>query len=165
MNNHDFFMQEAIKMALQGKDKGEVPIGAVLVYDNEIIASDYNRVIELNDPTAHAEILVLRKAGKVLNNYRLLNTVLYVTLEPCLMCYSAMINARIKRLVYSANDKNKGIFSVGLYNKVEKVYNHKIEVVRGILDKISSDILLNFFKQRRDAGVVERGGLENRYPS
>ena len=158
-------MNEAIQLAKLSEMSGEVPVGGVLVFDNKIIAKDYNRVIELNDPTAHAELLVLRHGGKILENYRLLDTILYVTLEPCLMCLTAMINARIKTLVYSAKDPKKGVFSTNLYNEVKKVYNHKIEILSGIYEEVSSDIIKSFFKERRDAGVVERGGLENRYPS
>ena len=156
------FMRAALDKAALAYRNCEVPVGAVVVYNNEIIAESYNSVIELNDPTAHAEMQVLRIAGRKIGNYRLLDAELFVTLEPCLMCYSAMVHARIRRVIYGAADKKTGYYSTGSFDLISSIYNHKIERVSGILEAESSDLLKKFFKERRDAGVAERGGLENR---
>ena len=156
------FMNEALRYAVLAYDQGEVPVGAVVVYRDEIIAGAHNAVIEFSDPTAHAELLAMREAGRYLDNYRLLDADLFVTLEPCLMCYSAMVHARIRRLVYGAIDKKTGYYSTGSFGFVGKIFNHKIEKTEGILASKSSDLLKKFFKERRDAGAAERGGLENR---
>ncbi len=155
-------MQQAYENARKGYRELEVPVGAVIVLDNRIIAEAHNSVIHLSDPTAHAEILVMREAGRKIGNYRLLDAELFVTLEPCLMCYSAMVHARVKRLVYGAADRKTGFRSTGSFDAVRSVYNHQIEVVSGVFESESSALLKQFFKERRDAGAVERGGLENR---
>ena len=157
-----FFMQKTLDNAEKAYNNNEVPVGAVIVFENKVIAEGYNSVIRLSDPTAHAEIIALQIAGKKLNNYRLLNVELFVTLEPCLMCYSAMVHARIKRVIYGATDEKTGYYSTGSFDLIENIYNHKIERVSGILETESSELLKKFFKERRDAGAAERGGLENR---
>jgi len=148
------WMSEALKLAQQAQDAGEVPVGAVIVKQNQIISSGYNHPIESHDPSAHAEMVALRNAGTHLNNYRLLDTTLYVTLEPCIMCAGAMIHARIKRLVYGARDPKTGsaggrvdIFAGGLFN-------HEIEVTADILGDQCGDLLRNFFKQKRRLNQV-----------
>ena len=156
------FMAKALKLAREAEQRGEVPVGAVLVKEGEIIAEGFNRVIGTNDPTAHAEIITLRKGGEKLNNYRLLNTELYTTLEPCLMCFSALVQARIKKLSFGAFDHKAGIFSTGIFEKVKMVYNHSLQIESGIMQKACSKILQEFFIKRRDAGAAERDGLENR---
>jgi tRNA(adenine34) deaminase len=142
-------MAEALVLAKQAYSMGEVPVGCVITLNNQIIASAYNQPITTNDPTAHAEILALRQAGKHLNNYRLLGTTLYVTLEPCAMCVGAMIHARIKRLVFATCDLKTGmVCSCGtLLNS--KGINHLIEWQKGVLENESATLLRNFFRERR----------------
>ena len=149
LNVDEHWMGEALKLARQAQDAGEVPVGAVLVKQDQLISSGYNHPIESHDPSVYAEIIALRNAGKLLNNYRLLDTTLYVTLEPCVMCAGAMIHARIKRLVYGARDPKTGsaggrvdVFAGGLFN-------HEIEVTADILGDQCGELLRKFFKQKR----------------
>jgi tRNA(adenine34) deaminase len=157
-----FFMNQALAEARQARDRGEVPVGAVVVRDGEIIGCGCNSMINQSDCTAHAEMVALRQAGRQSGNYRLTGSDIYVTLEPCLMCYSALVQARIRRLVYAARDPKTGIFSTGAFRDIGDLYNHAIQTESGLLEKQSSDILKAFFQERRDAGAVERDGLENR---
>ncbi len=140
-------MRLAMAEALKGEEEGEVPVGAVLVLEGQLLASAHNRSITLSDPTAHAEILVLREGGRALGNYRLEGAELYVTKEPCLMCLGAMIHARIKRLVYGAKDEKAGAFSA--FSVDISRANHRFEIIGGVLEKENSEILRNFFKKRR----------------
>jgi tRNA(adenine34) deaminase len=158
-----FFMKQALSLAARAEALGEVPVGAVLVREGRIIGRGHNAPIGNCDPTAHAEMVALRKAGKKAAAYRLNGCELYVTLEPCVMCYSAMVHARIARLVYGADDPKNGIFSSGVFDNVKHVFNHRIEVEAGLLAEPASAMLSEFFKARRGAGAVERDGLENRY--
>jgi len=149
LNQDITFMQRAIELARKAQHNNEVPVGAVVVFDNKIIGVGQNRSIELNDPTAHAEILALRDAAKNIKNYRLIDTTLYVTLEPCIMCVGAMIQARIKRLVFGAQDPKAGaIESVYSINSDRKL-NHEFDVTSGILAEESSLLLKDFFKSKR----------------
>jgi tRNA(adenine34) deaminase len=143
-------MKEALKEAERGLTKGEVPVGAVLAgSDGQIVARAHNQPIALNDPTAHAEILALRKAAQVLRNYRLNNTILVVTVEPCLMCMAAAINARISRLAFGADDP-KGGAAGSLYNLAsDDRLNHRIEITSGIMEKECRTLMQEFFKIRR----------------
>lgn len=142
-------MIKALAQAKRGYSKGEVPVGCVITFNNQIIAQAYNQPITTNDPTAHAEIVALRKAGDYLKNYRLLNTTLYVTLEPCAMCVGAMIHARIQRVVFAADDPKTGmICSCGTLLNA-KGMNHTIAWERGILQAESARLLKKFFKKRR----------------
>lgn len=145
------FMKEALKEAEKGLTRGEVPVGAVLAgSDGQIVAKAHNQPIALNDPTAHAEILALRKAGLVLRNYRLNNTILVVTVEPCLMCMAAAINARIARLVFGADDP-KGGAAGSLYNLAsDNRLNHRIEITSGIMEKECRTLMQEFFRIRRE---------------
>jgi len=148
VNDQDF-MAEALAQATQGYSKKEVPVGCVITLNDQIIAQAYNQPITTNDPTAHAEIVALRQAGKQLKNYRLLNTTLYVTLEPCAMCVGAMIHARIKRLVFAADDPKTGmVCSCGTLLNTKGI-NHAIVWDKGILKNQSTILLKNFFKERR----------------
>lgn len=143
------YMWVAMEEAGRAGNKGEVPVGAVLVKGDRVLARDHNRCIELNDPTAHAEILVLRQGGKVLGNYRLNHTVVYVTAEPCPMCLSAMIHARISRLVFGALEPKFGA-AVSKFKLLENNgFAHGLEVTRGILEKECAEILRSFFRNRR----------------
>ena len=143
------WMQLAILEANIAKDKGEVPVGSILVQNNQIISKDHNCPISKNDPTAHAEIEVLRKAGEKLNNYRLPQTTLYVTLEPCAMCLGAMIHARIERVVFGALDPKSGVCGSTINLSSESIFNHQISLSGGVLEHDCKNILQSFFKLRR----------------
>ena len=157
-----YFMKKALLLANRAEKGGEVPVGAVLVREGRIIGRGGNAPIENCDPTAHAEIVTLRRAGRRAGAYRLNGCEMFVTLEPCLMCYSAMVQARIAKLYYGADDAKNGIFSSGVFDNVKHVYNHRITVESGLLAEPASELLAGFFKARRGAGAVERDGLENR---
>lgn len=144
-----YWMQQALSLAKLAARAGEVPVGALMVYENKVIASAYNQPISLSDPCAHAEILAIRKAAQYLNNYRLINTTLYVTLEPCAMCVGAITHARIKRLVFAANDPKSGACGSALPILNSPYLNHKVEVTAGISSQESAQLLQDFFKARR----------------
>ena len=147
--NDSYWMQQALDLAVYAESCNEVPVGAVIVYENKIIGHGWNQPISNSDPTAHAEIVALREAGKYLNNYRLTDTVMYVTLEPCLMCIGAMLTARIKRLVFGAYDSKFGATKFCFNNFDSNKINHKIIYEGGILAKESAKLLTNFFESRR----------------
>ncbi len=153
-----YFMSKALSQAAAAEKRGEVPVGAVVVRDGRVIGRAGNAPIGDRDPSAHAEVKALRRAGKKAGAYRLNGCELYVTLEPCLMCYSAMVQARIARLVYGADDPKNGIFSSGVFENVKDIYNHRIAVEAGLLAEPASAMLSGFFKARRGAGAVERDG-------
>lgn len=143
------FMQEAILEAVQAARDGEVPIGAVIVFNNQIIAKAHNLRETNGDPTAHAEILVLRKAAGLKHHWRLLETTLYTTLEPCPMCAGAMVMARVNRLVFGASDPKAGAAG-SLMNIVQDLrLNHRLEVTGGVMEKECRELLKDFFKNRR----------------
>lgn len=142
------YMQEALKLAELALQQGEVPVGAIIVYNGEIIGQGFNSPISKNDPTAHAEILALRAAGQKLQNYRLPDTTMYVTLEPCMMCFGAMLHARIKQVVFGAADPKTGALG-GYINLSNSLWNHCIEYRGGILSSECGDLLKEFFKRRR----------------
>ncbi|MDC9612367.1 tRNA adenosine(34) deaminase TadA [Xenorhabdus khoisanae] len=146
----EYWMRRAIKLAIQAQEKGEIPVGAVLVADNEIIAEGFNHPITDHDPTAHAEIIALRRGGMQLQNYRLLNTTLYVTLEPCIMCAGAMVHSRIQRLVYGASDMKTGAAGSLIDILRHPGMNHQIDITGGVLAQECSTMLSTFFKQRRE---------------
>ena len=147
LNNE--FMRHALNLAKAAQEQGEVPVGAVIVLGGEIIAEGFNQPITSSDPCAHAEIIALRAAGKRLGNYRLLNTTLYVTLEPCAMCAMAMVHARVERLVYGANDPKTGAVASHFQLLDYPELNHKVQWEGGILAEESSRLLQTFFKARR----------------
>ena len=149
MTRDEQWMKIAIDEAHLAMDENEIPIGAVLVKNNKLIAKAYNRPIINSDPTAHAEIEVLRKAGKKLMNYRLPKTTLYVTLEPCAMCLGAMIHARIERVVFGASDPKSGVCGSTIDLSSESIFNHQISASGGVLEHECKDILQSFFKLRR----------------
>jgi tRNA(adenine34) deaminase len=142
-------MQAALAEARLAGEAGEVPIGAVVVFDGAIIARGQNRVLRDVDPTAHAEIVALRAAAAALGNYRLTGSTLYVTLEPCSMCAGAMIHARIDRLVYAAADPKAGAAGSVLAVLNHPQLNHQMKVEQGILADEASDLLRHFFRERR----------------
>jgi tRNA(adenine34) deaminase len=143
------WMQYAIIEANIAKDKGEVPVGSIIVQNNQVIAKAHNSPISKSDPTAHAEIEVLRKAGAKLHNYRLPKTTLYVTLEPCAMCLGAMIHARIEKVVFGASDPKSGVCGSTIDLSSESIFNHQISVSGGVLEHECKNILQSFFKLRR----------------
>ena len=144
------WMRAAIREAEKGAAAGEVPIGAVVVSpEGKILARAHNRPVTSCDPTAHAEILVLRKGGKVLGNYRLNNTVLYVTAEPCPMCLSAMMHGRVSRLVFGAPEPKFGAVESKFGLLKEEGFNHRIEVEHGVLEQECIETLQGFFRKRR----------------
>jgi tRNA(adenine34) deaminase len=143
------FMQDALAEARAAVAAGEVPIGAVLVHDGKVLARSNNRTIRDNDPTAHAEILVLRAAARLLGNYRLSGTTLYVTIEPCSMCAGAIIQARVPRLVYGAADPKGGAVRSCFEILSHPRLNHQVEVTSGILAADCAAILQSFFAERR----------------
>jgi len=144
----DYWMQRALELAQQGMATAEVPVGAIVVLDNKIVGQGYNCPIAKQDPTAHAEIIAMRNAAQHLKNYRLINTTLYVTLEPCPMCAGAMLQARIKRLVYGTVDLKGGAVSSKLELFGHK-WNHDIVCSSGILAEPCANILREFFQARR----------------
>jgi tRNA(adenine34) deaminase len=143
------FMREALKQATLAEERGEVPVGAVLVKDGSIVASGANQPIRAHDPTAHAEIEALRAAGKALGSYRLTDTTLYVTLEPCVMCASAIVHARVRRLVFGAWDPRAG--GAGSLTNVFTLpgLNHRVDVFGGVLMEECGEALKRFFDARR----------------
>ena len=151
----EFWIRKAIKAAEQARELNEVPIGACLINKNgELLAVAGNRTITDSDPTAHAEILVLREAASKIGNYRLTETALYTTIEPCAMCAGALVNARIKRLIFGAHDERFGA--------VESVFrlcntgslNHQIEIVSGVLAEDCRKLMQDFFRAKRNAGTI-----------
>ncbi|MDC9714935.1 MAG: tRNA adenosine(34) deaminase TadA [Gammaproteobacteria bacterium] len=149
LSPNEKWMKLAIQQALLAEKLGEVPVGAVLVRDGELIASAHNQPISSNDPTAHAEIQLLRKAGETLGNYRLPNTTLYVTLEPCTMCLGAMIHARVSHIIFGAYDKKTGVCGSCQDLSNSHCFNHSIEAQGGILADECKQRLQQFFKNRR----------------
>jgi len=144
------WMQEAFNLALTARDQGEVPVGAILVDENnQVVGRGWNQVLQTNDPTAHAEILALREAGALLQNYRLQNTTLYVTLEPCSMCAGALVHARINRLVFATRDFKTGAAG-STFNLLQGgVLNHQVQIDEGFLQHECAALLTDFFKARR----------------
>jgi len=143
------WMTEALRLARQAEALGEVPVGAVLVKDQQLISSGFNQPIRLSDPSAHAEILCLRAAGQVLGNYRLPGTTLYVSLEPCPMCVGALIHARVQRVVYAASDPKTGALGGQCDLPVLGTWNHQLQVTPGVLAAESRVLLKMFFQKRR----------------
>ena len=145
----DAWMTEALAEAILAETNGEVPIGAVIVLNNLIIGRGHNRPISQNDPTAHAEMSALRDAARTLNNYRLPRTTLYVTVEPCLMCMGALLQARVRRLVFGCSDPKAGAAG-SLYNVAnDPRLNHQLEVTPGVHADESRDLLQRFFRRKR----------------
>ena len=147
-------MTLALKEAEKAFLEDEVPVGAVLVSSGgEVLAADHNRTRQNNDPTAHAEILVLRKASQVLNNFRLTGTILYVTIEPCLMCAGAVIQARVEQVVFGTPDPKAGALG-SLYDvSRDERLNHRFEVISGILETECRELIQKFFEVRRNDRV------------
>ncbi len=143
------WMRRALQLAAQAEAAGEVPVGAVIVKNDALVAEGFNQPIGANDATAHAEIVALRRAGEALGNYRLVDTTLYVTLEPCAMCVGAMIHARVSKVVFGTSDPRTGALG-GAFDLLQAGnHNHRFEVVSGVLADNSREMLQNFFRARR----------------
>jgi tRNA(adenine34) deaminase len=143
------WMRTALAEARQAREAGEVPVGAVIVRNGELLAAAHNHPIALHDPSAHAELLAIRRAAAAVGNYRLPGTTLYVTLEPCLMCAGAILHARIDRLVFGAADPKNGAV-VSLYRLFDdRRFNHSVSVTEGVLRDACSEILSGFFREKR----------------
>ncbi|GAC29675.1 tRNA adenosine(34) deaminase TadA [Brumicola pallidula] len=143
------FMRQALLLAQKAQAIGEVPVGAVIVVDSMIVGQGYNQSIALHDPSAHAEMLALREAAKNLENYRVLDATLYVTLEPCPMCAGALVHGRVKRIVFGAYDQKTGAAGTTMNLVQHDLLNHKIEVTGGCLQEECSAQISAFFRQRR----------------
>jgi tRNA(adenine34) deaminase len=146
------FMRAALDEARAGADRGEVPVGAVVAIDGEIVGRGRNQPIGSHDPTAHAEIVAMREAAARLGNYRLTGATLYVTIEPCLMCVGAMVHARVARVVYGAPEPKAGAVVSTLRAHEHPALNHRIEVTGGVLEAECRDIVQAFFAARRKNG-------------
>lgn len=146
----EYWMQHALMLARKAEQQGEIPVGAVLVHNDQIVSEGWNQSITLNDPTAHAEIVAIRQAAQAINNYRLVNTTLYITLEPCAMCAGAIIHSRIQRIVFGAFDHKTG--AAGSFINVLSYpgINHQPIIQSGICADEASQLLSQFFKRRRD---------------
>lgn len=145
----EFWMRHAIALAGRAESFGEVPVGAILVKDDQIIGEGWNCPIARNDPSAHAEMIALRAGGEHLKNYRLLDTTLYVTLEPCVMCMGAIIHARVRRLVFGAPDPKRGAVCSALQLANVEFLNHRVEFTGEVLAEECSEQLKTFFRRRR----------------
>jgi len=152
MTNFDIdakFMTLAIQEAKKSKEMNEVPVGAIVVMNDEIISQSHNQSISQNDPTSHAEINALRLASRILDNYRLTGSSLYVTLEPCAMCYGAIVHSRISRLIFGAYDTKTGVCGSSIKLHEQACFNHSPEIIGGVLEEDCSLILKDFFKEKR----------------
>ncbi|NVK24064.1 MAG: tRNA adenosine(34) deaminase TadA [Gammaproteobacteria bacterium] len=150
------WMLYAKELGLKAESQNEIPVGAVLVKNNEVIGEGWNQSITLNDPTAHAEVMALRDAGQRVGNYRLIDSTLYVTLEPCSMCASALVHARVKRVVFGASDAKTGAAGSIMNLLQHEKLNHQIEVTKGVLADECGAQLSNFFKRRRAEKKAEK---------
>ena len=151
---HEHYMRLALQEAQQAAEEGEVPIGAVLLVGDTIVASAFNQPISANDPTAHAEVLVLREAARMLGNYRLTDATVYVTVEPCLMCVGAMVHARVREVVYGAAEPKTGALVSTLKALESPGLNHRFLVTSGVLEDECRSILQEFFREKRRAGAA-----------
>ena len=149
MNLDEKWMEIALTQARKAENQGEVPVGALIIKNNKVIGKAFNQPIYKNDPTAHAEIQVIRSAGEVIQNYRLVDTTLYVTLEPCIMCLGAIMHSRIQRLVFGVNDTKSGVCGSCVDLRNEKFFFHKLIINNGILEKECKQLLQSFFSSRR----------------
>lgn len=149
MNEHAYWMREALKLANDAKQQGEVPVGAVVVIDGKVVGKGYNCPISQSDPSAHAEIQAIRDAANHLGNYRLPDSTLYVTLEPCTMCVGALVHARIATLVYGAKEHRTGAVESQLQLLEASAHNHRVQAIGGVLEPECRELLQAFFRARR----------------
>ena len=155
MNEDKKWMSLALEQARKAEEQGEVPVGAILVKDGLLIAKAHNQPISTNNATAHAEIQLIKAAGKKLQNYRLTGTSLYVTLEPCAMCLGAMMHARIERIVFGTSDPKTGVCGSKADLTSEAFFNHRIKVQGGVLEKETKNLLQSFFKSKRKNNTIQ----------
>lgn len=148
-DNDELWMQEALRAAQRALEIGEVPVGAVVVHQGKVVGRGFNRNLADCDPTAHAEVVALREAGSALGNHRMADCAMFVTIEPCAMCAGAMVHARIRTLVYGAEDPKAGAVHSAMHVLNHPALNHKIEVRRGILAGQCAELLQQFFRSRR----------------
>ena len=158
-SRHEYFMRQAVVEAEKAVEKDEVPVGAVIVYENRIIARAHNQREMLNDPTAHAEMIAITQAADYLQNWRLTGTTLYVTLEPCAMCAGALVQARIDTLVYGTVDKKAGACTSVMNLVQEPRFNHRLKVIPNILADESKYLLQNFFRKLPYEVIIKSGRL------
>ncbi|HEX9366748.1 MAG TPA: tRNA adenosine(34) deaminase TadA [Vicinamibacterales bacterium] len=149
VNSDEELMRAALALAHEARERGEVPVGAVLVMDGEIVGRGFNQPVSRNDPTAHAEIVALREAGRESGNYRLPGSTMYVTIEPCQMCVGAMVHARVARLVYGTPEPKAGAIESAMRAHEHPSLNHRIEVVGRVLEVECRDVIQAFFAERR----------------
>ena len=150
LDSDEQFMKLALQEAQKSQEMNEVPVGAIIIMNGEVISKSHNKSISQNDPTSHAEINALRNAASKVRNYRLTGATLYVTLEPCAMCYGAIVHARITRLVFGAYDPKTGVCVSSIKLHEQACFNHSPEIIGGVLEKDCSLILKDFFKERRN---------------
>lgn len=143
------WMQHALKLAQKAEQEGEVPVGAVIIEDGKIIGEGWNQTIQLNDPTAHAEMVALRKAGQTKQNYRLNNLTMFVTLEPCAMCAGALVHSRLSKIIIASKDPRTGCAGSLMNLLQHDSLNHKLEIEFGLLQQESSQLISQFFKNKR----------------
>lgn len=143
------FMQQALGLAARAAELGEVPVGALVVQDGEVIGEGFNQPITASDPSAHAEVVALRAAARHMNNYRLPGATLYVTIEPCTMCFGTLVHARIARLVYGAAEPRAGVVASQLQLAEQTFFNHKIQVEGGVMQDEAGALVKDFFQKRR----------------
>jgi tRNA(adenine34) deaminase len=155
------FMQRAYELAKQAEQYDEIPVGAVVVYQGKIIGEGFNQSIRLNDPSSHAEMSAIRQAGTYLNNYRLLDCTLYVTLEPCPMCAGLLVHSRIKRLVFASPDLKTGAAGSAFNLANHPQLNHQIEINSGVMLEECSHLLSSFFKRRRKEKKIAKQAAKN----
>lgn len=159
--NDEKYMRRAIELAAQGERLGEVPVGAVIVCDDEIIGEGFNQPISSHDPTAHAEVVALRQAAEHIQNYRLVDSTLYVTLEPCTMCVGALIHARIERLVFGTTEPKAGVVVSQAQLVDSNYFNHRMTVEGGVLAETCQHQLSDFFRRRREELKQKKNGQDN----
>ncbi len=150
LHNHDFFMAQALEEAKKAYALQEVPVGAVVVLNGEIIGRGFNQPISSHDPCAHAEVMALRDAANHIKNYRLVDADLYVTVEPCTMCSGAVVHARIKRVIFAALEPKAGVVCSQMTVFKQSYFNHEVDVVAGVLAQECSALMQEFFKMRRE---------------
>ncbi|NKB97458.1 MAG: tRNA adenosine(34) deaminase TadA [Pseudomonadales bacterium] len=150
------FMSRAFELAQQAEQQGEIPVGAVVVQNGQVVGEGFNSSITNQDPTAHAEVIALRAAARAVSNYRLVDSTLYVTIEPCMMCAGAMLHARVERLVYGASEPKAG--AANSHRLLDFDWqNHRISILGGVLETECSALMTNFFKRKREQSAA--GGL------
>jgi tRNA(adenine34) deaminase len=152
----EFWMSKALALAQNAAELGEVPVGAVVVLDGKIIGQGWNQPITANDPTAHAEIVALRDAAKNIENYRLVEADLYVTLEPCSMCAGAIVHGRIRRVIYGATEPKAGVANSRQIFFGQPWLNHRVQVVSGVMATECGEIISDFFRHRRAQKKLEK---------